>query len=245
MPDTNRDHSETPLPVFRMLTAHPRPYEPTWEAMKQLATQRGPVDADEIWFLQHQPVFTQGQAGKAEHLLAPGDIPVVKIDRGGQVTYHGPGQLTVYFMLDLKRNGLGARALVTLIEEAVVELLALYQISAHAKKEAPGVYVSEPPKSTNADANLNSETHSESKIASLGLRIKRGFSYHGVAINVAMDLSPFQRINPCGYAGMAMTQISHYEPTIQLSDVAEQFAGVLKRKLAYNLTTTTHQPWSQ
>lgn len=234
MPDDSPKNIATPTPVFRMLTETALPYESIWEAMKKLTTERTSNDPDEIWFLQHQPVFTQGQAGKAEHLLAPGDIPVVQIDRGGQVTYHGPGQLTVYCMLDLKRNGLGARSLVTLIEETIVELLASYQISAHPKREAPGVYVKQ-----------NSDGDEESKIASVGLRIKRGFSYHGVALNVNMDLTPFQRINPCGYAGMTMTQISHFTPAIELSDVANQMADVLKRKLAYNSITETHLPWPQ
>ena len=163
-------------------------YTDVWQAMQQFTDQRDSSTTDELWLLEHHSVFTQGQAGKEEHLLFPGDIPVVKVDRGGQVTYHGPGQLVVYVLLDLKRRNLGVRALVTLIEQVLVELLAGYGVSAYAKADAPGVYVD------------------GAKIASLGLRVRKGCTFHGLALNVNMDLSPFSRINPCGYAGMQMIQ---------------------------------------
>ena len=163
-------------------------YTQVWQAMQSFTDTRGEIDADELWFVEHPPVFTQGQAGKEEHLLMPGDIPVVKVDRGGQVTYHGPGQQVVYFMIDLKRKKIGVRQLVTLIENSIVAALADFNIVAYAKADAPGVYVD------------------EKKIASLGLRVRKGCSFHGLALNVNMDLSPFLRINPCGYAGLEMIQ---------------------------------------
>ncbi|MCE8019781.1 lipoyl(octanoyl) transferase LipB [Halomonas sp. MCCC 1A11036] len=167
-----------------------RPYLPVWQAMRELTDGRDGTTPDQFWLVEHDPVFTQGQAGKPEHLLMPGDIPVVQTDRGGQVTYHGPGQVVLYPLLDVRRCGIGVRELVTALERAVIELLAEYGIEAHARPDAPGVYVG------------------EAKIASLGLRIRRGASFHGVALNVNGDLAPFQRINPCGYAGMAMTRLA-------------------------------------
>lgn len=163
-------------------------YEPIWQAMQHFTDHRGEQDRDELWIVEHAPVFTQGQAGKEEHLLNTGDIPVVQVDRGGQVTYHGPGQLVVYLLLDLRRRKLGVRDLVTKIEQAIVDLLAKYDINAYAKADAPGVYVA------------------ESKVASLGLRVRKGCSFHGLALNIDMDMEPFLRINPCGYAGMEMVQ---------------------------------------
>ena len=167
-----------------------RAYEPTWQAMQDYTDTRDEFSADEIWLVEHDPVFTQGQAGKEEHLLMPGDIPVVKVDRGGQVTYHGPGQQVMYVLFNLRRLKIGVRELVTWLEECVVSTLADYGVNAYAKPDAPGVYVD------------------EKKIASLGLRVRRGCSFHGLALNVNMDLAPFLRINPCGYAGMAMVQSS-------------------------------------
>jgi lipoyl(octanoyl) transferase len=161
-------------------------YLPIWQAMQDFTNNRDAETADEIWLVEHQAVFTQGQAGKAEHLLMPGDIPVVKVDRGGQVTYHGPGQQMLYVLLNLKRNKLGVRDLVTALEKCVVNTLQEYAIDAYPKADAPGVYV---------DAK---------KVCSIGLRIRKGCSFHGLALNVNMDLSPFQRINPCGYAGLEM-----------------------------------------
>lgn len=165
-------------------------YQTVYEEMTTFTEQRQSDTPDELWFLQHPPVFTQGQAGKAEHLLFPGDIPVIQTDRGGQVTYHGPGQLVVYLMIDIARKGWGARQLVSSIEQAIVDTLAEWDIDAAPKADAPGVYT---------DGR---------KIASLGLRIRHGRSFHGLALNIDMDLEPFQRINPCGYSGMAMTQMT-------------------------------------
>jgi len=165
-------------------------YAPTWRAMQALTDARDEQTPDELWFLEHEPVFTQGLNGKPEHLLATGDIPVVGIDRGGQVTYHGPGQLVMYALIDLRRRGIGVRELVVALENSVVELAARHGIAAAGRRTAPGVYV---------------ETR---KLASIGLRVRRGCSYHGIALNVDMDLEPFDRINPCGMAGLAMTQLA-------------------------------------
>jgi lipoyl(octanoyl) transferase len=164
-------------------------YLDCWHAMKHFTDGRDPDTEDELWLLQHPPVFTQGQAGRAEHVLTPGDVPLVQSDRGGQVTYHGPGQWVVYLLIDLRRRKLGVRDLVDLIEDSVVELLSGQGIEACTRRDAPGVYVG------------------ASKIASLGLRIRRGCSYHGLALNVDMDLEPFSRINPCGFQGLAVTSI--------------------------------------
>lgn len=164
-----------------------QPYLPIWDKMKSFTDERDEHYADEIWVLEHQAVFTQGQAGKEEHLLATGDIPVVPVDRGGQVTYHGPGQLMMYVLLDIRRRKLGVRDLVSALENCIVLSLEPYGIDAYAKKDAPGVYIN------------------EQKVCSVGLRIRKGCSFHGLALNIDMDLSPFQRINPCGYAGLEMT----------------------------------------
>jgi len=191
-------------------------YVPTWRAMEEFTLQRTAATPDEIWFLEHPPVFTLGLAGKMEHVLAPGDIPVVHIDRGGQVTYHGPGQLVVYPLLDLKRLKLGVRALVEALENSVIDTLAGYGIQAHGHRDAPGVYV---------DAR---------KVCSIGIRIRRGCSYHGIAFNVAMDLEPFQRINPCGYAGLEMTQVSALGGPDSVRRVAEDLTPALLERLRYN-----------
>lgn len=167
-------------------------YEPTWRAMQAFTDRRGPDSDDELWLLEHPPVFTQGQAGRAEHLLAPGDIPVVQVDRGGQVTYHGPGQLVGYVLVDLKRRGVGIRELVSGIEDSIVAVLGELGIAAHARPDAPGVYVSR-----------------GAKIAQLGLRVRKGCTFHGLSLNADMDLSVFQRINPCGYQGLEVTDIAH------------------------------------
>ena len=172
-----------------------QPYEPVSQAMHDFTDRRDDTTPDEIWLVEHMPVFTQGQAGKAEHLLMTGDIPVIQSDRGGQVTYHGPGQQVMYVLLNLKRRKLGVRELVTLLEQTVVNTLAEYGIDAHPRADAPGVYVG------------------EMKICSLGLRIRKGCSFHGLALNINMDLTPFQRINPCGYAGMEMTQMRQWVDT--------------------------------
>lgn len=172
-----------------------QPYEPVSQAMHDFTDSRDDTTPDEIWLVENLPVFTQGQAGKAEHLLMTGDIPVIQSDRGGQVTYHGPGQQVMYVLLNLKRRKLGVRELVTLLEQTVVNTLAEYGIDAHPRADAPGVYVG------------------EMKICSLGLRIRKGCSFHGLALNINMDLTPFQRINPCGYAGMEMTQMRQWVDT--------------------------------
>jgi lipoyl(octanoyl) transferase len=196
------------------------PYEPTWHAMQHFTDSRVVDTPDEIWLLEHPPVFTQGQAGKAEHVLFPGDIPVVKVDRGGQVTYHGPGQLVAYLMLDVRRSSLGVRELVSRIELSLIELLASYGVQAEAKPDAPGVYVD------------------GAKIASLGLRIRNGRSFHGLALNVDMDLQPFQRINPCGYAGMAMTQLRDQVGPIEFAEVSARLRAQLVTHLDYAEQTT-------
>lgn len=191
-------------------------YQPTLDAMRRLTEERSADTPDEIWLLQHPRVFTQGQAGKAEHVLAPGDIPVIKVERGGQVTYHGPGQLVAYLMLDLRRKNLGVRDLVTAMEQSLVDVLALHGVEAAPRADAPGVYVG-------AD-----------KIASLGLRVRCGCSFHGLALNLDMDLEPFRRINPCGYAGLRMTQLTeHVEGPVDMLLVEEQLATALRKRLGY------------
>jgi len=198
-----------------------QPYEPVWQKMQALTAERDDTTPDEIWLLQHEPVFTQGQAGKAEHLLSTGDIPVVQVDRGGQVTYHGPGQLIVYLMLDLRRRKLGVRELVDIIEQSVVALLSELGIEAYPKPDAPGVYVN------------------EQKICSLGLRIRRGCSFHGLALNLDMDLEPFLRINPCGYAGLQMTQVRTQAPHADLAALPHTLVNYLVKKLGYTVLTRT------
>jgi len=192
-----------------------RDWQPVSDAMHQYTDQRDDQSRDEIWLVEHPPVFTQGQAGKAEHLLMPGDIPVVQSDRGGQVTYHGPGQQVMYVLIDVKRRKLGVRQLVTILEETVIATLAEFGVSARARADAPGVYVG------------------EEKICSLGLRIRKGCSFHGLALNVAMDLSPFLRINPCGYAGMSMTQLKHFQPDVTTEQVRSPLVSAFARLAGY------------
>jgi lipoyl(octanoyl) transferase len=189
-------------------------YEPTWHAMQRYTQERGPDSPDQIWLLEHEPVFTLGMSGDASHVLAPGDIPVVQIDRGGQVTYHGPGQLVVYLLIDVRRAHLSVRDLVGALERSVIEYAASFGIQAQCRQEAPGVYVQ------------------GRKLASIGLRIRRGGSYHGLAVNVNMDLEPFQRINPCGYAGLAVTQLSDLGGPDDVAQVAAEFAPLLATNLA-------------
>ncbi|WP_425445071.1 lipoyl(octanoyl) transferase LipB [Zobellella endophytica] len=190
-------------------------YEHVWHTMQTFTDRRNQDTTDEFWLVEHLPVFTQGQAGKPEHVLNPGDIPVIQADRGGQVTYHGPGQLVLYLLLDVRRKKLGVRNLVTAMESAIVTLLAQYQIEAHAKPDAPGVYVG------------------ASKIASLGLRVRRGCSFHGLALNVNMDLNPFLRINPCGYAGMAMTQCCALGGPQSIEEAQSRLVPLLAEQLGY------------
>jgi len=206
--------SETPL-IIRHLGI--QQYKHTFNTMKKFNEQRNVATADEIWFVEHYPVFTQGQAGKEEYILVPGDIPVVKSDRGGHVTYHGPGQITAYLLIDLRRLSLGVRQLVSLIEKAVVDTLNCWDISASPRREAPGVYVD------------NGE-----KIASLGLRIRKGCSYHGLNFNINMDMSPWQRINPCGL-GVVMTQVADLvDPAPDIKVVTGKLAEYLTTGLGYN-----------
>ncbi len=190
-------------------------YHPVWQAMHEFTDQRDEHTRDEIWLIEHNPVFTQGQAGKAEHLLNTGDIPVVQSDRGGQVTYHGPGQLVVYFLINLRRKKLGVRELVTDIENLVINTLQTYNISSAARPDAPGVYVD------------------GKKICSLGLRIRKGCSFHGLALNVNMDLSPFLRINPCGYQGMEMVQVSDLGGPLDTHQVEQQLIQELVKLFGY------------
>jgi len=208
---TGTARATRPAAVLRWLGL--APYEPTWRAMQSQVETRGAEAPDELWFLEHPPVFTLGMNARAEHVLAPGDIPVVHIDRGGQVTYHGPGQLVVYPLLDLDRLGLGVRALVDAIERALIATVAGFGLEAHSRRTAPGVYVG------------------ECKLASIGLRIRKHRSYHGLALNVAMDLEPFGRINPCGYAGLVMTDLATLGGPTGLRDVALALAPRLLREL--------------
>nr|WP_024967392.1 lipoyl(octanoyl) transferase LipB [Pantoea sp. IMH] len=190
-----------------------QPWAPVSQAMHHFTDRRSDETPDEIWLVEHAPVFTQGQAGKAEHLLTPGDIPVMQSDRGGQVTYHGPGQQVMYVMINLKRRKVGVRQLVTALEQTVISTLAQFNVVAESRPDAPGVYVD------------------DKKICSLGLRIRNGCSFHGLALNVDMDLTPFLRINPCGYAGLEMTQLSALKPGTTLAEVQplliEHFARLL------------------
>ncbi|MEZ8105286.1 lipoyl(octanoyl) transferase LipB [Vibrio cortegadensis] len=191
-------------------------YEPVWKAMHDFTDTRDENSVDEIWLVEHNPVFTQGQAGKAEHVLNPGDIPIVQSDRGGQVTYHGPGQLVVYFLINIRRKKFGVRDLVTHIENLVINTLKAYNINSAARPDAPGVYVD------------------GKKICSLGLRIRKGCSFHGLALNVNMDLSPFLRINPCGYEGMEMVQVSQFGGPESLEPVEQQLIQELVALLDYD-----------
>ena len=202
-----------PVIDIRRFGWQPQPYRPVWQAMQDFAETRATDTRDALWLLNHEPVFTQGKNGRAEHLLAPGDIPVVPIDRGGQVTYHGPGQIMAYVMVDLRRLGIGIRSLVTALEDAMVGTLAGYDIEAYAKPDAPGVYVG------------------AAKIGSIGLRVRRGTSYHGLALNVDMDLDPFQRIDPCGYHGLRMTQVGDLGGPRDLDTVADDLSAQLCRTL--------------
>jgi len=195
-------------------------YMPIWQKMQDFTDTRDENTPDEIWLVEHESVFTQGQAGKDEHLLAPGDIEVIKVDRGGQVTYHGPGQQMMYVLFNLRRLKIGVRELVTWLEECIIESLSEFAIDAYAKADAPGVYVN------------------DSKIASLGLRVRRGCSFHGLALNVNMDLSPFLRINPCGYAGMNMVQTKELNGPQNLEAAGEGLVKHMIKKL--NATQVKH-----
>ena len=193
-------------------------YVPVWQKMSAFTDQRDKTTPDQLWLVEHNPVFTQGQAGKPEHLLESSSIPLVQTDRGGQVTYHGPGQLIVYPLIDLRRRGLGVRDMISLLENSVIELLKLYDVQALARADAPGVYVG------------------NDKIASLGLRVRKGCCFHGVSINIDMDLSPFGHINPCGYPGLAMTQLAALSPLpVDIITVASQWVNILAGRLSASI----------
>ena len=209
----------SPPPVARIRRLGRRPYRETWEAMRAFTDARTPDTPSEIWLLEHDPVFTQGQAGRPEHLLAPGDIPVVQTDRGGQVTYHGPGQLVVYLLLSLREAGLGVRGLVSAMEQAVIDLLAERGLAAESRRDAPGVYVE------------------GAKIAALGLRVRRGCTYHGLALNVAPDLEPFSRIDPCGYRGMPVTSLQALGIEMTVAQAGDALLPHLCRCIGYRPET--------
>jgi len=206
----NPPSANKPLPIKYLGLAD---YESTWHAMQTFTAGRGPDTPDELWLLEHPPVFTLGLAGKREYILRAGDIPIISVDRGGQVTYHGPGQLVAYLLLDLKRRGYGVRELVSRMEQAIIDLLADYGIEGTRRAKAPGVYVA------------------NQKIAALGLRIKHGMSYHGLALNVDMDLAPFSHINPCGYEGLEVTQLKTLGVTENVDRVMEKLGHQLQRLL--------------
>jgi lipoyl(octanoyl) transferase len=198
-------------------------YVPVWRAMQDFTDRRDDTTDDELWLVQHPPVFTQGQAGRAEHVLAPGGIPVVQVDRGGQVTYHGPGQIVAYPLVDLRRMNLGVREFVHRIEQAIIDVLACYGVTGERVAGAPGIYVA------------------GAKIASLGLRVRRGRTFHGLAFNIDMDLEPFRRINPCGYAGLEVTQLSALAP-VEFTAVEDHLVRELGRLLGYSEVVQATEP---
>lgn len=212
------EDAELPNLIIRRLGL--QDYEPIWQSMRYLAQNPKADRNDEIWLLSHKPVYTQGQAGKAEHILAPGQIPVVQVDRGGQVTYHGPGQLVAYLLINVKRRHLGVRSLVDLIEEAVISSLADLGIKGETRPKAPGVYVK------------------DAKIAALGLRIRNGWSYHGLSLNVNMDLRPFANINPCGFEALPVTQIADFVPPEEF--LLQRVSKILSNKLLHALGYQAH-----
>lgn len=196
-------------------------YVSTWSRMQDFTNARGNDTPDEIWFLEHPPVFTQGQNGKPEHVIDPGHIPIIKTDRGGQVTYHGPGQLMAYTLIDVKRKGLTTRAFVSCLENVIVAYLNQLGIAAYAQKDAPGVYIA------------------AQKICSIGLRIRKGFAYHGIAFNIHPDLSPFTRINPCGFNNLKMTALQLHAPYLtDIKTVANDLTNFFVKELSY-----THKTW--
>ena len=207
--------SSIPVPVIHTLGLVE--YQPTWDAMKRFTAERNNETRDEIWLVQHPPTYTQGLAGKPEHLLHSTNIPVIKIDRGGQITYHGPGQIVAYLLLDLRRWKINVRELVRMMEQAVIDLLGEFGVVAQGREDAPGVYVG------------------DAKIASLGLKIKNGCCYHGLALNVDMDLTPFSNINPCGYAGLRVTQACELGITVSINELQAQLAQNLIHGLQQHL----------
>ena len=201
-----------------------RPYASVLKAMQDFTDARGLEQVDELWLVEHEPVFTQGLNGSPGHLLNPGTIPVVQTDRGGQVTYHGPGQVVVYCLIDLKRGKIGVRKLVTALETSVIDLLSELGINSYAKPDAPGVYVG------------------TTKLASLGLRVRKGCSYHGVSLNVAMDLSPFELINPCGYPGLIMGQVADLTDDCAMQNVSDRLLRILAERLGRKISQETAGP---
>jgi len=208
------DHISTHTLIVRDLGL--QDYQPCWQAMQTFTNQRNDITPDELWLLEHPPVFTLGQNSDRRHILQQETIPIVSIDRGGQVTYHGPGQLVAYTLIDIRRKGLSIRQFVTKLEQAVIDLLAQDNIHAEAKRGAPGVYVN------------------DEKICSIGLRIRRGYAFHGLALNVDMDLRPFQNINPCGYAGLKMTQLAAFNTSPHFSQVKKRLTDSLMNTLEYH-----------
>jgi lipoyl(octanoyl) transferase len=191
-------------------------YETVWQNMKQFSLSRIESTPDELWFVEHPPIFTMGLNGKSEHVIDPGTIPVVNVDRGGQVTYHGPGQMVIYTLIDLKRLDIGIRAFVLRLEQTIINLLATYNISSNARADAPGVYVN------------------HAKIAALGLRVKCNHVYHGASLNIDMDLEPFSRINPCGYEDMAVTQLIDLAGYQDMDEISQKFTGYFTSIMGYN-----------
>jgi lipoyl(octanoyl) transferase len=212
--------SQRPLRVRRLGL---RAYEPVWHAMQAFTDARTADTPDELWLVEHPPVFTLGQAGRPEHLLDPNDIPVIRVDRGGQVTYHGPGQLLAYLLLDLRRAGIGVKTLVGLLERSVVELLASLGVTASSRSDAPGVYVQ------------------GRKIASLGLRVRRGCSFHGLSLNLDLDLAPFGRINPCGHPGMQVTRLTDLDIDADTREIGEALSLNIARGLGYTTVSGPDQ----
>jgi len=204
-------------PLLNIRTLGQLDYREVWEAMQAFTSCRQPGQASELWLVEHPPVFTQGQAGKAEHVLNAGTIPVVQTDRGGQVTYHGPGQLVCYLLLDLDEIGIGIRSLVNRTEEAIIRLLDAEGITGERREGAPGVYTA------------------NAKIAQIGLRVKRHNTYHGLSLNIAMDLDPFERINPCGYAGLAVTDMRRQGSSIEMDEAGERLCGYLAEEMGYTI----------
>jgi lipoyl(octanoyl) transferase len=213
-----------PIPIIKYLGRSD--YEKTWQAMKQFTDQRDANTADELWITEHDPVFTQGLNGKPEHILQTSNIPVIQIDRGGQITYHGPGQLVLYCLLNIQRLGFGVRTLVSMIEQSIVELLVRYDIDAFSRPDAPGVYVSLTPSGC-----YDMSTEQMAKIAALGLRIRKGCCYHGLSLNINMDLKPFSYINPCGFEGLAVTQMMEFNSSITVEKAGRELAAILSQNM--------------
>jgi lipoyl(octanoyl) transferase len=216
MPLTSTDSEQLSHLLVRRLGV--MAYQESYDVMREFTANRDENTSDEIWLLEHPPTFTQGLNGKTEHLLDPGKIPLIQVDRGGQITYHGPGQLIAYLLLDLRRHKMGVRQLVTAMEQSVIDLVSNYGITANARTDAPGVYVG------------------GAKIAAIGLRVKRGRSYHGLSLNIDMDLTPFSHINPCGHPGMVVTDLRTLGVTDSLEKITDKLLDQLKQQLSITIT---------